>query len=304
VNLTSEGSNKSRTTEASVKGVLINLVRWYTRFGPYKRHKVKLTRWAAQRLELTAGEFPHIEGNLTLSLDLRSQLHRQIMLNAYERQTLRLIRELLRPGDTFVDGGANLGLMSLLASRRVGPEGCVYAFEPAPTALERLRRNLALNGQPANIRVMETGCWHASEQRKLHLLHDQRGTFGEDPSAAGRAGSLHTHTIQTQRIDEVVDGPVRLIKLDVEGAEWQALRGAEGVFVEPLPHLIIEFNAHSAQRMGYHPLEMIDWLRERWPDYRLRLIRSRFVAAMSRLELVKLLDREPNSVRNLWLAPA
>ena len=63
----------------------------------------------------------------------------------YEPGTLNLMSEVLRPGDTFVDVGANLGLMTVHGSSLVGSKGKVFAFEPSPTVYKRLTQNLELN---------------------------------------------------------------------------------------------------------------------------------------------------------------
>src|SRR6185312_8497302 len=64
----------------------------------------------------------------------------------FETAELRFIQERLRPGDVFVDIGANGGIYTVIAAKKVGASGRVLAFEPGPRNLELLKRNLALNG--------------------------------------------------------------------------------------------------------------------------------------------------------------
>lgn len=63
----------------------------------------------------------------------------------FEQMELRQIAALLKPGMTFIDAGANVGLYSVLAALRVGPDGKVWAFEPSAVTFDLLRRNLLLN---------------------------------------------------------------------------------------------------------------------------------------------------------------
>ncbi|MGJ0271545.1 FkbM family methyltransferase, partial [Streptococcus pyogenes] len=76
------------------------------------------------------------------------------------------------------------------------------------------------------------------------------------------------------RLDAVVEPPVRLIKLDVEGAEWAALRGCTKLIDhDPSPHLIVELKVATAEPFGYHPLELVDDLLARRP-YALEVLRT------------------------------
>jgi hypothetical protein len=74
----------------------------------------------------------------------------------YEAGTLNIISQCLNEGDIFIDVGANIGLMTLLGARRVGPSGGVYAFEPAPATFGLLQDNISLN-QMKNIHAMNVG---------------------------------------------------------------------------------------------------------------------------------------------------
>src|SRR5262249_40094604 len=76
----------------------------------------------------------------------------------------------LRSGDTVVDAGAHVGIFSLYAARRVGPEGLVIAFEPDPVLFEQLVQQIALN-DIKNIRPVKKGLW--SEDGVSRFFHDE-----------------------------------------------------------------------------------------------------------------------------------
>lgn len=168
---------------------------------------------------------------------------------AYEPGTLKIIELLLQPGDHFVDVGANIGLMSIFAARRVGLNGKVTAFEPHPNTREILIKNIALNGLERTVQVMP------------YALGAQRGTaqLYDDPSKNRGAASLMktgstavVHEVQTMSLDNFLKKPrfvnfplPSLIKIDVEGLELDVLKGAMSLLGSTSPPaLIIESSAN------------------------------------------------------------
>ena len=132
----------------------------------------------------------------------------------------------LRPGDVFVDVGANIGYYTLQASRRVGATGHVVAVEAIPTTADQLRRNVNANDAD-NVRVVEVAAHSHCDQV---LLRVPKGTFGMARSAA-KSGDMSDEcfVVRALALDEVCAALpiVRMMKLDVEGAELAALRGAK-----------------------------------------------------------------------------
>ena len=120
------------------------------------------------------------------------------------------------------DVGAHVGTYSLLAASRVGPDGHVFAFEPLPRNLGYLERHLALNGVE-NCTVMDVAvsseAGHAAFDESVHPAMGHLGATG------GRVITVRTVVLD----DLVARGAIRppsVIKLDIEGAEYEALRGA------------------------------------------------------------------------------
>jgi FkbM family methyltransferase len=152
-----------------------------------------------------------------------------IVLPARERALVSAMRRLLAPGGVFVDAGANIGVATVLGRRLVGAEGRVIAIEMMPDTATRLRANLALNGY-GDVTVVETAL--ASESGRTV-------TAAIQPGHAGRATLAHpdrlerprTVTVTTRTLAEILaDVPrIDLLKLDLEGAELDALGGAEPV---------------------------------------------------------------------------
>ncbi len=129
----------------------------------------------------------------------------------------------LRPGDCFVDVGANIGHYSLLASARVGAGGRVVAIEAARDIHGLLDRHVALNGR-RNIRTVQ--CAAAAARGTVRLYHGHAGNIGKTTTIARDGAATDVPALPLAEIlapDEIAR--TRIIKIDVEGAELQVLRG-------------------------------------------------------------------------------
>lgn len=140
----------------------------------------------------------------------------------YEIYETKLLVGLCRPGDVAVDVGAMIGYYTLILAKNVGPGGRVFAFEPDPRNFELLSENVAMNDyQHVTLRQAVVGdrsgrteLFPASEE----MRGDNRAypTPGRDPVP-----------VDMVALDDVVDGPVDIVKIDVQGFEVQVLDGME-----------------------------------------------------------------------------
>lgn len=149
-----------------------------------------------------------------------SAIHR-CWLGFYEFEKQRLIASMVKPGTVFYDAGANVGFYSLLAAGLVGPRGRVFAFEPLPRNVAYLRRHLALN-RVSNVDILELA------------LGEQTGmaSFTPEPSGCmGRLSATGCLPVAVASLDDLLEQgrlvPPHSIKMDIEGAELLALRGAQ-----------------------------------------------------------------------------
>jgi FkbM family methyltransferase len=203
-----------------------------------------------------------------LDLDLSTYPDCCMAVGLYELDTLRLIRRVLRRGDHFVDCGANLGYFTLAAARAVGERGRVDAFEPDPINRARLERHLEMNGSPAHVRVHPVAVAdQAGEATLYHPVGDARN-HGEASLFAPSGVATQAYTVPTGRLDQLVSGKPRLVKMDVEGAELTALRGMRGwLSGEGVPQLIVEHNPESAAAGGFRAGDLFRLLCEHEPRY-------------------------------------
>jgi FkbM family methyltransferase len=183
-------------------------------------------------------------GNRRLIVDpSQDEYQRRIFLTGdYETGTLYFMEQVLRPGDIFIDAGANLGLMTIHASHLVGKQGAVVAFEPSPVICRRLRQNLILNSCD-NVEVHEIAL--GDERRMTTLYEDPRANIGQ-ASLIRTPGTVPLTEVSVHRLDDCIQPihrpRIRLIKIDVEGYELPVLRGArELLTTEPRPILCVEY---------------------------------------------------------------
>jgi FkbM family methyltransferase len=284
--------------------LLIRASRWFNYHCPWHQLKPSLAKRMARRLDKSRGPmiYDRIQGNLRMRLDLSVDFERDIYLNASNMQFTSVFRRLLRPGDTVVDGGANLGFLSLVAWQCVGSHGKIYAFEPQPGALKLLAENIQLN-RADNIVVVPKALWHETGTSKLYEFAEADHDL---PSMGKRPDKQVSREIivETVRMDDVVPESIRLYKLDIEGAEWSAMLGSQQIlFSNPSPHIIIELNPRTCEPFGHEAIEVVDWLLEHAQHRRMHLIRRRKQHRVNRDDLARLFEHKPNKSHNVWFEP-
>jgi FkbM family methyltransferase len=169
-----------------------------------------------------------------------------------ERQ---LLRKILAPGAVAVDAGANIGIYSQFLARCVGPAGAVYSFEPAPENFERL--HTAARGF-SNMYLLQAAVGERSGKAELYLsdtLNVDHRTYLTDNSAR--------RVVQTEMValdDYFKPGQrVDFIKMDVQGYELHALRGAGRVLADnPAVKLLLELWPYGLKQAGTNWVELID----------------------------------------------
>ncbi len=249
-------------------------LRGYSRIAPTERGGFRLARLVrrTRRRDQWRDTFITPEG-LRFKLDLSTYPDCCMAYGVYELDTARLIRRLLRPGDHFVDAGANLGYFTLLAAKLVGPEGRVDAFEPHPVNRARLIEHLRENGLSDRVRVHESALSDQSGRATIHMPLRGIANHGM-ASLFTPAGESDVVEVSTVRMDEALAGTCpTLIKMDVEGAEPLAVAGMTAlVQAEHPPRMIAEYNVDTARQAGFAPREFIDRLLALQPAYRLDVI--------------------------------
>jgi len=164
----------------------------------------------------------------------------------WEPALTTFLRHRLSPGRVFVDVGANIGWFELWAAPLVGPDGTVVAIEPSPVIFERLKGQISRNGL-SNVRLVEEAVGAADGWVRIvdgPAWNSGQSATAVDVERPGTVVSRPLHEILTA--DEV--RRCRLVKIDVEGGEFDVVRGI-GPVLDALPadaEIVVEVNAPRA----------------------------------------------------------
>jgi len=156
----------------------------------------------------------------------RVRVSARYRLLAWNPEEYAAFRAAIRPGDVVLDIGANLGAYTVLFGQWVGPAGRVFAFEPAPETASGLRRQVQLNGLSDRVEVIQSAMTAQPGSVRFHAEGVQGGNALASDRDAGATGVI---TVNATSIDAFcADRGIRpgVIKIDVEGAELDVLRGA------------------------------------------------------------------------------
>lgn len=219
-------------------------------------------RYARRPRVVTVDDF---DGDLTMRLSLDERMQSQIFWYGYcNRDICAVLARILRPGMTVVDAGANIGEVTLVAAKAVGPEGTVFAFEPVERIAGHLAEHVRLNGL-SQVRIVRQALSDRPGTQPIYLaaekfhdgsVHDGLGTLY---AFAQRSVAIQEVTLTTLDDFLAEAGATRLdfVKLDVEGAELAALKGARASLERFRPHLIIEVQQDTARAAGYEAADIL-----------------------------------------------
>ena len=181
----------------------------------------------------------------------------------YEKGTTMVFTTLVKEGMNIVDIGANVGYYTLLAARRVGPHGKVYAFEPEPRNFRLLMENLRLNGYE-NVIAIQKAVSNESGTASLFLSPRCSGAHS---LVSTRDRSNETTTAETVTLDDFFETEgcptIQVIKMDIEGWEMEALDGMHKVITRNSPlTMVMEFYPWGLLGRGMRPLALTSKLME------------------------------------------
>ena len=241
----------------------IPLVRGYTRYGPYVRGRQKLWRrvvrpyfaWHSHRFVARTAFGARMAG------DTREVLQQHVYyFGVWEPNLTRWIGDRLRPGDTFVDVGANIGYFTLLASKLVGPGGRVVAIEALGETFARLEENLARN-RCANVRALNVAAAESEGVLRAYQgpeSHTGLATVVED-FGHRLEGEVAAAPLDSLLSDAEI-ASARMIKVDVEGSELGVARGLAAALDRARPDLevVVELHPWPLGHLGHSASDVID----------------------------------------------
>ena len=193
-----------------------------------------------------------LDGGIRLFVDLADHvIGLNIVRGHYETDEVRFALSLLKPGDVAIDVGAHIGFFTMQMASAVGADGRVYAFEPIDPNADLLERSISENrfGGRVMFRRAAVGASNGSATLTFpvetlnsggaYLLRD-----GSEPLAGNRKKDVPVVALDALDMRR----PVRFIKMDVEGAEPQVLRGAAKILAEDRPVILSELHPTQLER--------------------------------------------------------
>ncbi|HWF19897.1 MAG TPA: FkbM family methyltransferase [Verrucomicrobiae bacterium] len=182
----------------------------------------------------------------------------------------------LKPGDVFIDVGANVGYFSCLASKLVGDSGKVVSIEALPQIFERLKENLAMNGAH-NVRLANVAVWNKEENLKMFTrMAHPLGATSLMPAWAAHWQLETAVEVPAKPLPAILTQEeitrARLIKIDVEGAEWKVISGMADMLPDSRQDLeiIVEISRGMLKEQGKSAGDLLElFARHGFHPYRL-----------------------------------
>jgi FkbM family methyltransferase len=240
--------------DSRLKSVIREIFRWYLSRFPLRDGKAYFYRlWhgglAPENRFVTA----KLDKGFRMKLDLwdEEQLKVYFYGHYHERYEADLVARLLNINEVFWDIGANIGYFSLVAATALQNTGQVVAFEPGDSAYARLTENISLNPF-TNLKTYQVAAGDAEGEAVLYLsgdIADSSANLYTPGDAQTRRQVCRLVTLDNFFREQDL-APPQLIKMDVEGAELAALRGAEKIIADARPLLLLEMEEKNLLAAG------------------------------------------------------
>lgn len=253
-------------------------------------------KWAGLPHKIVRGKFHGFR--MKLDLGNWSQRTTWFLGRFYELDTQMVIKDLVKEGDTFIDVGANIGMITLLASKQVGESGRVFAFEPNPGAYRKLKDSIELN-YIVNVDAIQAGLSDTESTGILSVVgtHDGVGSLAT-PEARYEESVTQRHEIVTKIGDRMLQNlsPQKnlFIKIDVEGYEVKVLKGLAETIGKYRPEILTEIEPAHLERAGSNAAELIDlMIGYGYAPYNISVVRApiRYECRLTKIELTGIRGR-------------
>ena len=208
-----------------------------------------------------------VEPQIRMRLDPEDFVSRTILeTGEWEPESWRAIASHLERGATLVDVGAHVGYYSLKAATVIGPAGHVIAIEPNPETIAKLEANIQAS-RAGVITVQPVAC--ADAEAILDLYVAPRSNTGEtslsNANASQSGPSERVYRVRARPLDDIIRqtgvSRVDVIKIDVEGAEYLVLKGAQETLARFHPSLMVEVLDRQLRAMGSSAAQLTEFLR-------------------------------------------
>ncbi len=199
-----------------------------------------------------------------LRIDPDDPFQAAMLLGLFGRQATAVMRQHVARSSTVIDAGAHIGYFTLRLAALVGPAGAVHAFEPDPRLYPRLTEHVELNGVPW-VTANECGLLDRPQSSHGFALPEQLGWSSVMPTLTEGANTttVKMTTLDTYVAEHAIDSrTITFIKMDIEGAELDALRGARETLSASSAAVLVEHVPDRARGLGQAPDALPKMMRE------------------------------------------
>lgn len=183
----------------------------------------------------------------------------------YESENFKFLFASCKKGDTILDFGAHIGLFAAIASKAVGADGKIYAFEPSPTTNLLLQKTVKINNASGIIRTFQKAVG-GSVGKTIFFVSEGQADNANSLVNYKEDRPFHGIEIEVTTIDAFVKeqglSKIDFIKIDVEGAEYDALKGAVETFKKFKPKCILAIHPEPVKAKGDSLEAIYDLVRE------------------------------------------
>ncbi len=223
----------------------------------------RLAKWVRGSLNRAAPEglsTIEIAGGSLTGLRMALDLHKEkaYWVGTYEVELQAAITDLVKPGMTAYDVGANIGYVTLMLAQAVGETGKVFSFEALPSNFDRLKNNVQLNGLDNRVVLAQNAV--VDDERPVNFWLGPSGAMGKAEGSAGRTDVSYAQSLVVQGVslDSFAYGQKNLtpqvVKMDIEGGEVLALPGMRRVLEEAHPIMLLELHGPEAAHTAWEIL--------------------------------------------------
>jgi len=210
-------------------------------------------------LKRLKSNFATVQGH-KMFLDSKDSLN--LFINGiYEKFETELIKKEIKQDDIILDIGANIGYYTLMFAKLVGENGKVFAFEPDPTNFALLKKNVEINGYK-NVVLINKAVSNKTGKLRLFLCENNKGDHRIYDSKDGRK-FIEIESVKLDDYFKNQNDKINFIKMDIQGAEYGAVKGMCGLLNKNKNVKIIsEFWPIGLKRSGVEPIEFLKLLVE------------------------------------------
>ena len=208
--------------------------------------------------------FPLAEPLKGYRMRLEWQSFKAFVFGTYEREVTRTLLEIVQPGWVVFDVGAHIGYLALLLAKLVGPGGKVIAFEPSPGNFRTLEENIRMN-DCRNVVLEKRAA--AATTGVMNLRSNDTGALSSTASLVHGQPMMDVETVSLDDYGFQLQEQIRLVMMDVEGAETAVLQGMRSIVRRDRPTILIELHGFDSWGESHPALQELQSM-----DYQFRFL--------------------------------